>query len=959
MASKRRQREKTTLTSLAASVAILSKQVAQLSGKTIQDGTKSKARRKRKATTASPAQPATPSPGALWQQMLALFNKAVASGADITDDMLRSTLLPLLREESPATQKQAKVSTDPSTSSWAERVKKPSPPRLHPGQWTERVLSAAQFRQETISDPVVVVCATADEMDSAIAWYDARGCSASVTFANLENGPTPVLVTGPNGPMTRKVELQHRGDNPPKPRKLASGMKDDAVPQAIPDRGAMAMCRVIVAADFASTTLMAQATKYPHCLPALVLPTVLHSKVITTKAAIAYPRDVTCLVVIRSSDLDAFLASDVPPGTLVMKHKDDSLPQWIGKSDTETTDAYWARVAATAKTTQGRMIYRPHSSKSLGIVGTSHIVADADLPRWYADGLSPFTDAVGVAKWAEARGFLNVSQCIRRGNKAWFFRAALPTEAGSVNTFTFSNGISVAPASTAHRRPKDEHSTPRNAWGSAALPKAARPQTVVKAEAAPRVDNVVQVEDSQVPSSATGTSQPPPMRRKVEVSTPFAQVFEPVECGGFGDCFFTSVAHALHERNAGKRKNKALSDADLGPKGSAQAELRLLTAGELKQHPTKYLFKDDAAKNAYCTNISKAGFWADSRAALALAQATQSPLHIWAFSDQTQRWHLYVLPPHKITKKQASPIWLCLRAQHYQWLRPRKDSWCEDTVKSWLTAGSKSLADLDHLGPGGGRSVLKLLGLDSSSESAPPLSHSSRLPPQAPRSRLRAGPAASSKRGPPSVTTKATLCKDMDLEGPDEDKHDLRPGAHYICPCGWDPRHHEVTRAQRMPLFQIYTHWRRCQGRLPPKRSPEAVALSKKARTVGRAERLRSVAVEKARAKVTALQEAIPALTSVFCSMDFDNPRMHIDHKGFQSFSYICKLCRAEKTTSWFANSPCSTKMAGSTFRNMVHGPHAHDRYKKGRVAAAAKRRARRPRAATNVRKKQGKKGKS
>ena len=181
--------------------------------------------------------------------------------------------------------------------------------------------------------------------------------------------------------------------------------------------------------------------------------------------------------------------------------------------------------------------------------------------------------------------------------------------------------------------------------------------------------------------------------------------------GGQGDCAYLAIAIALADANKTKSKTCAVSQ-DFEPGGRLQAQLRLLASKELANNPSRYFAPGDDRASTVPSQTASAGVWADSVSLSALCQASQVELRIWGFSAKENRWALYFLSPFKTTKPKSAPvIWLHLKDQHYQWLKP-KDCLNSDLVDSWVRHACYKPASL--LGAGEsqfGPDALDIMGL--------------------------------------------------------------------------------------------------------------------------------------------------------------------------------------------------------------------------------------------------------
>jgi hypothetical protein len=205
-----------------------------------------------------------------------------------------------------------------------------------------------------------------------------------------------------------------------------------------------------------------------------------------------------------------------------------------------------------------------------------------------------------------------------------------------VDTFTFTSGITIAPAKGTKRRDEEAKIPARARWGAAAPPAAtgheAQHMSHSVAVAVPRPTDAAATE-----AASRDAGQPASQRRRVEEDLmPHSDGFESIDCGGDGDCGFLAFARATHDQQDDDQKSK-VSMEDFKPKGPVQAELRLLAASELEKNYKEYLFGKAAEAKQYANKVGKAGFYADSRSMYALAQAAQVDLRIFAYSDEYKR----------------------------------------------------------------------------------------------------------------------------------------------------------------------------------------------------------------------------------------------------------------------------------------------------------------------------------
>lgn len=184
-----------------------------------------------------------------------------------------------------------------------------------------------------------------------------------------------------------------------------------------------------------------------------------------------------------------------------------------------------------------------------------------------------------------------------------------------------------------------------------------------------------------------------------------------------------------------KTNKSAVTDADYGPGGRVQAQLRIAAANELTRDMASYPGLTQGRIGA----TRKVGTSAETYALTALAAATGVELRIWAFDAKTAEWALYVIDgpaggaKRKTTTTAARAgqvIWLRLQVQHYQWLQPRAElppdqyrAWLEKAVWQPLALrGEGASSEVEDAG------VLAALGLAPASPSIAPCAHASPNP---------------------------------------------------------------------------------------------------------------------------------------------------------------------------------------------------------------------------------------
>ena len=318
-------------------------------------------------------------------------------------------------------------------------------------------------------------------------------------------------------------------------------------------------------------------------------------------------------------------------------------------------------------------------------------------------------------------------------------------------------------------------------------------------------DFLVKVYDFLVKVSKHPRDNPSPVkdhkRPKQDLSAhpPGFSHFTLTDNGGQGDCAYLAIAMALADANKAKSKTQAVPK-DFEPGGRLQAQLRLLASKELANNPSRYFAPGDDRASTVPSQTASAGVWADSVSLSALCQASQVELRIWGFSAKENRWALYILSPYKASKPKNTPvIWLHLKDQHYQWLKP-KDSLNPNLVDSWVRHACYKPASLQ----GAGKSHFDPDALDILGLSVP------------------STPAKSVCSFPSESGRKASARK-PGLESPvvaaqppvfGASSGSFTPGAHLNCPCGWSALLGNSARSYAI------SHWRACQGIAPPTLPP-------------------------------------------------------------------------------------------------------------------------------------------
>ncbi len=414
---------------------------------------------------------------------------------------------------------------------------------------------------------------------------------------------------------------------------------------------------------------------------------------------------------------------------------------------------------------------------------------------------------------------------------------------------------------------------------------------------------------------------------------PGAEFFDVVECGGDGDCAYTSIAAGL----ADKSKEKP-SPKDLRPGGDLQAQLRCWAAKEIRKHPEKY----EAAlptPEAYALEVAKNGVWADSVSLMALARAVNVELRIWARRDDLP-WQLYEL---KGSKKPTGTVWLVLEDYHYRLLRQktkrappqslRKDAivladepMTSDDKWQRFAAGTPSRPPAEKKKREAGaeaeepeqkrQAAARALDGGGGSRCGSVKSHAASTALSSARARrmLGLGPAAPSMGSAKArrllglASAAPTMPAESDEEAAGEPEY-VR-GQLYRCICGWVPSPELKSAAQHT---QAKRHWRDCQGTGLPEATKEQRARARTfAGTSGsrsRWQRDKLNADQKAAQDAAGFEKWLKSVpkraAKAACKPDFDHP-VRMSSNGSQM--YRCRGCQSERTVPKFRVAPCAQR---------------------------------------------------
>lgn len=270
------------------------------------------------------------------------------------DDEVKAFLKQLLREgpqeTNAPTSKPSKPKTEmggkdePSSGPrlWSDLFK-PSPPnasktskskfRLFAAAWTAPVVQAPQLKNHPMDGNLVICCNSALEEQEAREWVGARGCSHHVTYVtfNVPDADSLVLVQGSQGPCNAKAKIE---------KSHVDAVKDDE-PRPDEKKGhGTVFLRLTVAKDFADAEITAKTAVKPECLPAVVLSS-CKDKVLQTKAAFNYPKEITCLIRVREECVSNLLSISLPTGVFLNRQNSKLVPRWFYRSDSQSFSQHW------------------------------------------------------------------------------------------------------------------------------------------------------------------------------------------------------------------------------------------------------------------------------------------------------------------------------------------------------------------------------------------------------------------------------------------------------------------------------------------------------------------------------------------------------------------------------------------------------------------------------------------
>ena len=95
----------------------------------------------------------------------------------------------------------------------------------------------------------------------------------------------------------------------------------------------------------------------------------------------AYENEVICLIQFPVEELQAFLSSALPTGTVVVQHHNGSAPQWLERARDLSSATNWAQATEQAQLLRARLRFCPKVVSCLGLVGATYYSDIALLPR--------------------------------------------------------------------------------------------------------------------------------------------------------------------------------------------------------------------------------------------------------------------------------------------------------------------------------------------------------------------------------------------------------------------------------------------------------------------------------------------------------------------------------------------------------------------------------------------------
>lgn len=547
---------------------------------------------------------------------------------------------------------EAKPSATTSTIGGASATKM----QLYAPGWagSPKITGMQGARSAADGDALVVLVRNAADHEEAELLAAARKGGTTIVWpkaAGAVVAPQMVLVDTNRGPVQAAAAVTRVGEGAPQQAVLEAENDDLGATADV----TVDTWRLTCVKEFAEPALFSSVRVSPNLIPLKVLDSKVCEHVLRTKAIAVYEGDVTCLISARSDQKSVFEKAVRQLGVVLAPHhtvKDRATaprPQWMVRPPGASAAEYWKQVADAALAAKGTLAYRPGGGSNLGVIGD--IAREgAQPPAWTLTGTPSCWQRADVMEWATARGMTIVTGVSRRADRAWAMRAWPPAKASVTAVVSYSSGIILAPARAAKSKPQSMVATARPSWGPPKEPAAARRAPLATG-------------DAQMVAKPGAVQQ----STQLYADLPGRECFEPVDCGGAGDCAYLSVARALDYTNNGKASS---GEADIVPGCAIVRKLRLWAAEDIRKHRSDY--QDVIDPTEFAKTVVKDGEWADSVSLLALARALKIELRILSRSPADSQWHQYILrgrPEAAKSKKPAMVVWLALEAEHYRWLR--------------------------------------------------------------------------------------------------------------------------------------------------------------------------------------------------------------------------------------------------------------------------------------------------
>ena len=584
-------------------------------------------------------------------------------------------------------------------------VKSPKPQLVQHG-WDAKCRFVSAKTLHSLPDepgPLVVIVHTDSELQEVRDWAAASNPARPVSCVDFCTMDCPqdvercdVLVRFPSSPaiVARKAALHLITKHGPKPFSLKPTEKfQDEQRSSDKNQPETAILRLTLAKEYADPTRFGEAQKSPQTLPALLVPGRV-GKILRTFAVATYEGEITCLLSVKASDVDGFLKDArtlCPGGFLAPQRTATATVQWISRDPKQSPTQYLAKAREAAEGVHGAYLaYRPGGRANIGLRAATPQkgITGAIAPRWTLAGAPKTWLEEDTKEWLQKHGFKEAQQVRRSSAETWFFRAWPEEGAGAA---VYASGLVVAPAAAQHRKVRSQaSSTAAPVWGARLVQrKDSEPQHPVIEATVPHDASSMEIsvpateidasQDARDRSrsrerkknAAEAASNPTPAVSKPlagpKPAMPHARLYNPQECGGEGDCAYTSLATAMAEFSKSKPEAK-----DLRPKGKLQAFLRCEAAKYIRANPQMFQHLDpkvDGTPEMLATKIARSGTWADSISLFALAHKIGVLLRIWAFDKNQQVWKLYLVGPEPegaTTKKQKKTgshptvVWLKL-----------------------------------------------------------------------------------------------------------------------------------------------------------------------------------------------------------------------------------------------------------------------------------------------------------